>query len=481
MDITVLIFLSSGLFLSWSLGANDAANVFGTAVGTRMVKFGTAAVVCSIFIVLGATLSGAGAAHTLGKLGSINALGGSFMAAMAAGLTVYLMTKMELPVSTSQAIVGAIIGWNLFSGSVTDVNALVKILATWVACPLLAAFVAVPLFLGVEKFLSVAKLHVLRQDVYTRIGLIAAGAFGSYSLGANNIANVMGVFVPASPYTDFSLGGGITITGIQQLFLLGALAIAVGVFTYSKRVMLTVGSGLMPLSPVAAWVVVLSHSIVLTLFASEGLEFFLASNGLPTIPLVPVSSSQAVVGAVIGIGLLKGGRNVNWRVLGNISMGWVTTPVIAAVLCFVSLFFMQNVFNQKVYTEVHYALTEPVMEHMVEWTLPAEDLEEMRNQDYTTARNFLRALGEKTYLTGYQQKQILEYAEVAHIEFRQDILDTIEPDWMTEGQIDALQALAGKTFRSKWAVAEALTSQTEEWKALPSTIVNKGHNNEIKA
>ncbi|CAN0300986.1 unnamed protein product, partial [Chrysoparadoxa australica] len=67
MDITVLIFLSSGLFLGWSLGANDAANVFGTAVGTRMVKFGTAAVVCSIFIVLGATLSGAGAAHTLGK------------------------------------------------------------------------------------------------------------------------------------------------------------------------------------------------------------------------------------------------------------------------------------------------------------------------------------------------------------------------------------------------------------------------------
>ena len=39
MDISIIIFLLGGLFLGWSLGANDAANVFGTAVGTRMVRF----------------------------------------------------------------------------------------------------------------------------------------------------------------------------------------------------------------------------------------------------------------------------------------------------------------------------------------------------------------------------------------------------------------------------------------------------------
>ena len=77
MDVVVLLFLTSGLFLGWSLGANDAANVFGTAVGSRMVSFTTAAIVCTIFVILGAVISGAGAAHTLGKLGSINALGGS--------------------------------------------------------------------------------------------------------------------------------------------------------------------------------------------------------------------------------------------------------------------------------------------------------------------------------------------------------------------------------------------------------------------
>ena len=69
MEIAVLIFLSSGLFLGWSLGANDASNVFGTAVASRMISFTTAAVVCSVFIVLGAVFSGAGAAHGLGALG----------------------------------------------------------------------------------------------------------------------------------------------------------------------------------------------------------------------------------------------------------------------------------------------------------------------------------------------------------------------------------------------------------------------------
>ena len=104
-----LFFLSSGLFLGWSLGANDAANVWGTAVGTRMVTFKRAALICSIFIILGAVVSGSGASHTIGKLGSIGTIAGAFTVALAAALSVYWMTKLALPVSTTQAIVGAII------------------------------------------------------------------------------------------------------------------------------------------------------------------------------------------------------------------------------------------------------------------------------------------------------------------------------------------------------------------------------------
>ena len=306
MDIAILIFLSSGLFLGWSLGANDAANVFGTAVGTRMVRFATAAIICSVFVILGAIFSGAGAAQTLGALGSVNALAGAFTTALCAGLTVYAMTRLSLPVSTSQAIVGAIVGWNLFSGFPTDVESLIKIVVTWVACPLLAAFFGALLYQVVSKLLKHIRVHLLRLDAYTRAGLILAGAMGAYSLGANNIANVMGVFLQANPFSTFSVADDLRFTATQQLFMLGAIAVAVGIFTYSHRVMMKVGTGLMPLSPIGAWVVVVAHSIVLFLFASEGLEHVLASHDLPTIPLVPVSSSQAVVGAVIGIGLMKG-------------------------------------------------------------------------------------------------------------------------------------------------------------------------------
>jgi PiT family inorganic phosphate transporter len=349
MEVAVLFFLTSGLFLGWSLGANDAANVFGTAVGSRMIRFTTAAVICSVFVVLGAVLGGAGTTQTLAKLGSVSALAGSFMAALAAALSVYAMTRLGLPVSTTQAIVGGIIGWNLFSGAATDTETLTEIVATWIVCPVLAAVFSILLFKLVTWVLRAAKLHLVRADSYTRAALVLAAAFGAYSLGANNIANVMGVFVPASPFTDFTILGMATVSSAQQLFGIGAIAIAVGVFTYSRKVVETVGTGLLTLTPVAAWVVVMAHSLVLFLFASQGLEQFLAARGLPTIPLVPVSSSQAVVGAVLGIGLLKGGRGIRWRVLGGIGAGWTATPVLAGIICFVGLYFLQNVFDQRVY------------------------------------------------------------------------------------------------------------------------------------
>ena len=68
MMALILIFFFSGLFLGWSLGANDAANGFGTSVGSRMVTFTTAAILCSVFVILGVIISGARAAHGLGKL-----------------------------------------------------------------------------------------------------------------------------------------------------------------------------------------------------------------------------------------------------------------------------------------------------------------------------------------------------------------------------------------------------------------------------
>ncbi|MHC4067677.1 MAG: inorganic phosphate transporter, partial [Planctomycetota bacterium] len=406
--------------------------------------------------------------------------GGSFMAAFSAALAVYLMTKVGLPVSTTQAIVGGIIGWNLFSETQTDTTTLITILSTWVICPLLAAAIAAPLFKLVAWLLRVVKPHLLRQDAYTRLGLILAGAFGAYSLGANNIANVMGVFVPASPFTDFRVLGLVTFSSAQQLFMVGALAIAVGVMTYSRAVMWTVGGRLLPLSPVAAWVAVVAHSLVLFLFASEGLERLLAENGLPTIPLVPISSSQAVVGAVLGIGLIRGGRAIHWNVLGGIGTGWVLTPLIAGLVCFVGLFFLQNVFNQQVYRPVSYLLSEQVLERIERAGILTDNLLDLTDQSFPSARRFRGVLDEKTELDTDAKSKVMVYAERADLFIDPGRFAAIDPQWLSLEQIGALARLAGRRFAHRWALAEALARLDEQWRPRPDALVNKTYNKKLQ-
>lgn len=345
----ILLFFSSGLFLGWSLGANDAANIFGTAVGSRMLRFRTAAAIGAVFVVIGAVSGGRGPAGTLGRLGAVDAIAGSFAVALAAGLTVFWMTRLSLPVSTTQAIVGAIIGWNVVSGHRTDPAVVGRIVSTWIVSPILAGILAAGLFWAFRRAVVRSKVHLLQVDWWNRTGLIIVGAFGAYSLGANNIANVVGVFVPARPFPAVEFRGWILLSGTELVFLLGGLAIAVGIFTYSRKVMDTVGASLFRISPEAALVIVLSQAIVLFVFSSEGLQRWMTGHGLPAFPLVPVSSSQAVVGAVMGIALVRGARGLDWKMLGGIALGWLATPVVAAVVSVVILFIVQNVFDQTIF------------------------------------------------------------------------------------------------------------------------------------
>lgn len=351
----ILFFLTSGLFLGWSLGANDASNIFGSAVCSRMLSFRKAAIIASVFVILGAVIQGAGASDTLGRLGTVNAIGGSFTVALASAITVYMMTKFALPVSTTQAIVGAIIGWNIFTGNSTDSKILTQIVVTWVSGPLIGAVFAILLYIALRRFKNSSKIHLVRFESYIRTGLIVAGAFGAYSLGANNIANVMGVFIPAFNLQDLNLGLFI-LNSNQQLFLLGSLAIAIGIITYSRKVMETVGGSIIELSSEAALVVVLAQALVLFIFSSSGLSTLFVKIGLPPIPMVPVSSSQVIVGCVLGIGLYKGARNINFKILGEIAVGWLATPIASGLFTFFSLFFMKNIFGldvgSKVGTEV---------------------------------------------------------------------------------------------------------------------------------
>lgn len=348
MSLIFLFYLSSGLFLGWSVGASEASN-FGTAVATKMIKFRTAAIISSVCVIIGAVYGGAGASHTLDALGNVSSLAGAFMAALSAALTAAWMVKLAIPVSTSQAIVGAIVGWNLYSGNSTDLSVLSKIVSAWFLGPFYGGIFAIILYFLLKYLFTHWKLHILRKDYLTRIALILAGAFGSYALGANNIANVMGVFVKSSPLQKLDFPWGIELNSEQVLFLLGGIMIAIGICTYSKKVIYTIGNTIMKLSPLMAWVVVVAHGLVLFVFSSQGLQDWLIASHLPAFPLVPVSATQAIIGSVIGLGIAKGGKDINWSIVGKIVISFVITPITSALICYVSLFFLQNVFQQVVY------------------------------------------------------------------------------------------------------------------------------------
>jgi len=478
MEIAILIFFSSGLFLGFSLGANDSANVFGTAVASRMIRFSTAAVLASVFILLGAVVSGAGAAHGLGELGAVNALPGAFTVALCGAITVYLMTKAGLPVSTTQAIVGAIVGWNLFSGSVTDLAVLSKIAGTWIAAPVLGAVTAIVLYSGVRLLLRVGGLHLLTLDRYTRWGLIVAGILGSYSLGANNIGNVMGVFLSSSPFTDFQIGT-LTVTAVQQLFFLGAIAIGVGVITFSKPVMMTVGRGILPLTPVAAFVTVVAHAVVLFLFSSVSLQHFLLSRDLPPIPLIPVSSSQAIVGAVIGIAAVngaKGLRQIRWNQVGGIVAGWAATPVLAGLLCVFALFVMQNVFTQTVFVPIEYELRAAEMKRLSIAGVPVGELDALLGKRIASGEVFLYQVEKRVPLEPKQQKLVLSLAKVVDLEVSPEALAELDPGYLGPERLAAVTALKGQRYDRSWKLEEALAKQTKGWRPLDDTPINQLYN-----
>lgn len=340
MQAEFLFFLSGGLLLGFISGANYMGNIFGTAIGTKMLSFQSAAIICSVFIILGAVCGGGGTSATIGKLGMINTMSGAFVATLATSFSIFIMTRTGIPVSSTGAIVGGIIGWNLFTGKSVDISVFTQIVLSWIASPFISAIFAMFLMLLVRKILKSVAVPILYQDIFVRIALILTGIFAAYSLGANNIGNIVGVFIPSMNINPIELFGFIYLSPERELFLLGGLAISFGVFMYSHKVIHTIGRGIYELTPVTAWVVVMAHSMVMFIFASEGLHNFLVTRNLPALPLVPISSSEAVIGAVIGIALLKKGRGLQTKPLAKIALGWILCPLLSITLSYALMSFL---------------------------------------------------------------------------------------------------------------------------------------------
>jgi PiT family inorganic phosphate transporter len=297
-----MFYLISALYLGWSLGANDAANIFGTAVSSRMVRFVTAGILSSIFVILGSILEGRAGIETISKISSMD-LTTAGISSLSAAIAVTIMTILKLPVSTSQAVVGSIIGVGVMQRH-ASLTGLGKIIICWIGTPIGGCIVSIILYVLLARAVNRLRLSWTGFDFMMRAGLIITGCYGAYALGANNVANVTAVFY------------GANFLSLQAALLIGGVSIALGIVTFSKGVMKTVGKGIVKLDAYSALIVVLANAITVHIYAIIG---------------VPVSTSQAVVGAVVGIGLLKRAEALRKKAILGVFSGWIATPIIAAL------------------------------------------------------------------------------------------------------------------------------------------------------
>ena len=293
----------SGVLLGWSLGANDAANIFGTGVATGTIKYATAIFLTAIFVLFGALLEGPKCMETVGELSTLLTIE-AFYCSLAAGITMTVLTYFAIPTSTSQAIIGAIVGAGILSGF-GDFSKLFKIIICWLVTPIGAIVLAYFLHRSLRYVLDKTITNITHLNYLYSTGIIVAGCYSAYTLGSNNVATVTGVYV----------GSGLLSAGMASL--IGGLSIAFGIITYGKKVMITVGKEIAPLDPFSALVTILTVAFTLHIFTQIG---------------VPVSSSQAIVGAVVGVGIVGGLRTVSAKVITKITVGWFMTPLAAGIL-----------------------------------------------------------------------------------------------------------------------------------------------------
>ncbi|MBB3183758.1 PiT family inorganic phosphate transporter [Halomonas fontilapidosi] len=328
------------------------------------------------------------------------------LAALLAAATWLLVASMKgWPVSTTHSIVGAIVGFavaGLGAGAV-DWGAVGTIAASWVVSPLLAGTIAFTLFKSVQHLIfeardpfAAAKRYVpmyvflvgfavtmvtltkglkhvgldlgfgvsLLFSILAGLGVAALGVamerrvkasnrqtdqfgftgvervFGvlmiftacamAFAHGSNDVANAVGPL--AAVISVVQSGGEIGGAALVPwwVLVLGGGGIVVGLVTYGHKVIATVGTGITELTPSRGFAATLAAAVTVVLASGTGL---------------PISTTQTLVGAVLGVGLARGMAALNLRVIGTIAMSWLITLPAGAGLAILFFFTFKGMFG----------------------------------------------------------------------------------------------------------------------------------------
>jgi PiT family inorganic phosphate transporter len=407
MDVIVLAIATIvGLYMAANIGANDLANAMGTSVGSGAITLTQAVVISMIANTLGAVLAGGYVTNTISKgmidpallAGEPNKLMfGMFAALISSGICVHLATLFGLPVSTTHAIVGAVVGFGLLSvgaGAVTW-SKVVSIAVSWVISPAAGGLIAGGIYYFAEKkilsakdplraseryapflifllflvlilsliFKALKNLHIDIGFFYTLLLTIPiamlAGGFGrkwlrwqtrpgqKFRLEQKRYSPVDHLFahlqVLTACYVAFAHGANDVANAIGPLAAIfsvvktKAVALQVEVPFWMLLIGgLAVGGGLL------AFGTRVMQTIGRNITEITPVRGFCAEFGAATTILVcsrlglPVSTTHVLVGSVVGIGVMRGMGTLDLRILRNIGISWIVTLPFTILL---SMFF----------------------------------------------------------------------------------------------------------------------------------------------
>jgi len=403
------ISLAVSFYLALNIGANDLANAMGTSVGSKALTVRNAVIIAAVLNLAGAVLVGSRVTHTVRKdIIDLGALGGDdtfnwtimigLMAAMlAAAIWINVATYFHLPVSTTHAIVGAMIGFGIAAGGMAVVNwpMVGKIAMSWVISPVAGAMMALVTFMLIRKAI-LTHTHPFKQALKYApflVGLVMSilsiamlvEALEPLHLGLSFLqivitGLVVGILASIPAYLLFKRYKMVDMDEykkVERIFIpLQIITAGYVAFAHGSN---DVANAIAPMTGIVAQLVYgtpedipLSTVVALLAFGGIGIAIgtaiwgrgvmrtigeriteitptrgFTAEFSAATTVLVcsmlglPISTTHTLVGAVIGVGLAGGVAAVDAKVIKNIVYSWIITVPVAAILC-MGLFLVMN-------------------------------------------------------------------------------------------------------------------------------------------
>lgn len=331
LDIGIALIggILTALFFDFVNGFHDSANAIATVIGTRVLKPIQAVSIAAIANFAGPFLFGTAIAATVGK-GIINPEFSTFeviIAGLIGAIIWDLITwYFGLPSSSSHALIGGLIGSALLAGGIEALvlNGIQKVITFIAVSPALGFVVALSFAVAIMYFLRLYK-PVSINRIFGRLQ-VASSIFFSLTHGANDGQKTMGII------TALLIAGGILdsesfIVPVWVIFV-SASAMALGTFMGGWRIVKTMAFKITELKPFQGFCAETGGGVILTAMAWMG---------------VPVSTTHAITGAIMGVGSTKRLSAVRWGVGKRIIYAWIITIPASAGVSAVCLLLIKTI------------------------------------------------------------------------------------------------------------------------------------------